>query len=605
MQEVEVIKARNVSSKQTRGNFLERQRVAAYCRVSTDSEDQLNSYKSQKAYYTDLIKKNKEWVFVDIYADEAITGTQVTKREEFQRMINDCMNGDIDMVITKSISRFARNTLDTLKYVRMLKEKNIAVYFEDEKINTLTMDGELLLVVLSSVAQQEVENISANVKKGLKMKMKRGELVGFQGCLGYDYNKEDKTITVNEKEAEIVRYIFNRYIEGAGGSVIGQELENLGYVTKYGSSTWVPSTILGIVKNEKYKGDLLLGKTFTVDPISKRRLDNMGEEDQFYIREHHEPIISEEVFEKAQEILNRRNKNRGKLGDGKREKYSRKYAFSCMLECGFCGSTLSRRNWHSSSEYSKVIWQCVAATKKGKKYCPDSKGIPEQAIEEAFLESYRLLCDDNKDILDEFLQRMDDTLSSSTVNKQLSKLDKEIESIERKKSKLVDMRLEDTIDKVSYEAKYSSFTEKQEQLLKDREKLQETAANEKDIKRRLRDFKKTLEQNEVLSEFDRYVFESIVEKVIVGGYDEEGNKDPAQLTFVYKTGLKNNVDGSRFKPLRKNARGKHRTAELCSDDKNEVQSLSSHSSSDTCGDGGVAGEERVVDQGIRGFRKDM
>lgn len=587
MQEVEVIKARNVSSKQTRGKFLERQRVAAYCRVSTDSEDQLNSYKSQKAYYTDLIKKNKEWVFVDIYADEAITGTQVTKREEFQRMINDCMNGDIDMVITKSISRFARNTLDTLKYVRLLKEKNIAVYFEDEKINTLTMDGELLLVVLSSVAQQEVENISANVKKGLKMKMKRGELVGFQGCLGYDYNKEDKTITVNEKEAEIVRYIFNRYIEGAGGSVIGQELENLGYVTKYGSSTWAPSTILGIIKNEKYKGDLLLGKTFTVDPISKRRLDNMGEEDQFYIREHHEPIISEEVFEKAQEILNRRNKNRGNIGDGKREKYSRKYAFSCMLECGFCGSTLSRRNWHSGSEYNKVIWQCVVATKKGKKYCPDSKGIPEQAIEEAFLESYRLLCDDNKDILDEFLQRMDDTLSSSTVNKQLSKLDKEIESIERKKSKLVDMRLEDTIDKVSYEAKYSSFTEKQEQLLKDREKLQETAANEKDIKRRLRDFKKTLEQNEVLSEFDRYVFESIVEKVIVGGYDEDGNKDPAQLTFVYKTGLKNNVDGSRFKPQRKNARGKHRTAELCSDDKNEVQSLSSHSSSDTCGDSGI------------------
>ncbi|NFA89249.1 recombinase family protein [Clostridium botulinum] len=557
-------------------------------------EDQLNSYKSQKTYYTDLIKKNKEWIFVDIYADEAIIGTQVTKSEEFQRMINDCMNGDIDMVITKSISRFARNTLDTLKYVRMLKEKNIAVYFEDEKINTLAMDGELLLVVLSSVAQQEVENISANVKKGLKMKMKRGELVGFQGCLGYDYHKEDKTITVNEKEAEIVRYIFNRYIQGAAGSVIGQELENLGYVTKYGSSTWAPSTILDIIKNEKYKGDLLLGKIFTVDPISKRRLDNMGEEDQFYIREHHELIISEDVFEKAQEILNRRNKNRGKIGDGKREKYSRKYAFSCMLECGFSGSTLSRRNWHSGSNYTKVIWQCVAATEKRKKYCPDSKGIPEQVIEEAFLESYRLLCDDNKDKLDEFLQRMDYTLSSSTVNKQLSKLDKEIDSIEGEKSKLIDMRLEDTIDKASYEAKYSTFTEKKEQLLKEREKLQETAATEKDIKRCLRDFKKTLEQNEVLSEFGRYVFESIVEKVIVGGYDEDGNKDPAQLTFVYKIGLKNNVDGSRFKPKRKNARDKHRTAELCSNNKNEVQSLPSHSSSDTRGVRNTTTSERLL-----------
>ena len=166
MPEVEVIKARNALSNRERGKVIERLRVAPYCRVSTDSEDQLNSYRSQMQYYTDLIKSKKEWVMVDMYADEAVTGTQVTKREDFQRLINDCMNGDIDMVITKSISRFARNTLDTLKYVRMLKEKNIAVYFEDEKINTLTMDGELLLVVLSSVAQQEVENISANVKKG-------------------------------------------------------------------------------------------------------------------------------------------------------------------------------------------------------------------------------------------------------------------------------------------------------------------------------------------------------------------------------------------------------------------------------------------------------
>ncbi|MEB6065111.1 recombinase family protein [Enterococcus gallinarum] len=583
MKEVEVIKARSSSSNSVRGKMIEQLRVAAYCRVSTDSEDQLNSYNSQKAYYTDLIQKNGEWIFAGIYADEAITGTQVTKREDFQRMINDCMNGEIDMLITKSISRFARNTLDTLKYVRMLKEKNIAVYFEDEKINTLTMDGELLLVVLSSVAQQEVENISANVKKGLKMKMKRGELVGFQGCLGYDYHPEDKSITVNEEEAEIVRYIFNRYIEGAGGSVIGQELENLGYLTKYGNSTWVPTTVLGIIKNEKYKGDILLGKTFTVDPISKRRLENMGEEDQFYIRNHHEPIVSEEVFDKAQEILNRRSKNRGKIGDGnsKREKYSRKYAFSCLLECGFCSGTLTRRRWHSGTEYNKVIWQCVTSTKKGKKHCPHSKGIPETAIEEAFVESYRLLCDNNKDVLEEFLKRIDETLSSSSVNNKLLKVDKDIEAIEKKKSKLVDMRLEDIIDSDTYESKFSSMTIKQEDLIKERIQLQETAMNEKDIKRRLRDFKKTLEQNEVLNEFDRYVFESIVEKVIVGGYDEDGNIDPAQLVFVYKTGFKNSLDGNRFKPERKNARANRKSKNLYSHTNDENQSLCSDTKGDT------------------------
>lgn len=216
-------------------------RVAPYARVSTDSEEQLNSYKSQVAYYTDLVEKRIDWILVEVYADEAITGTQVTKRENFQRMINDCMDGKIDMIITKSISRFARNTLDTLKYVRivrMLKERNIAVLFEDENINTMTMDGELLLVILSSVAQQEVENISANVKKGLKMKMKRGELVGFQSCLGYDYDPTDKSISINEAEAIIVQYIYDRYIDGAGAYVIAKELTKLGYKTKYGNTEW-------------------------------------------------------------------------------------------------------------------------------------------------------------------------------------------------------------------------------------------------------------------------------------------------------------------------------------------------------------------------------
>lgn len=202
----------------------------------------------------------------------------------------------------------------------------------------------------------------------------------------------------------------------------------------------------------------------------------------------------------------------------------------------------------------------------------------------AFVESYRLLCDDNKDVLEEFLQRMDDTLSSSAVSKQLAKAEKEIDALEKKKSKLVDMRLEEIIDKETYESKYADLVSKQEQLVEERQKLQETSDNEKDIKKRLKEFKKTLEQNEVLDKFDRYVFESIVEKVIVGGLDENGNVDPAQLTFVYKTGLKNSVDGAKFKPQRKNARGRHRTDELCSHDSNEVDKMCSDSSNDTCGD---------------------
>lgn len=585
MKDVEIIKARNVLSSRARTNLAKRLRVAAYCRVSTDSEDQLNSYKSQVQHYTDLIKSKSEWDLAGIYADEAITGTQVTKREDFQRLINDCMNGDVDMIITKSISRFARNTLDTLKYVRMLKEKGIAVFFEEENINTLTMDGELLLVILSSVAQQEVENISANVKKGLKMKMQRGELVGFQGCLGYDYHPEDKSISINEEEAEIVRYIFRRYIEGAGGSVIAQELENLGYKTKRGSTRWAETTVIGIIKNEKYKGDILMGKTFTLDPISKRRLDNFGEEDQFYIRDHHEAIISEEMFEKAQEILKRRAKPRRLGTDGKREKFSRKYAFSCMLECGFCGGTLTRRSWHSGSRYNKVIWQCVTATKKGKKFCPDSKGIAEETIEQAFIESYRLLCQNNKDVLDEFIARTEETLSDSNASKQLAKVEKNIAALDAKRAKLVDMRLEEIIDKETYEQKYFDLSSQIEQLQKQRESLQESAETESTMKKRIAEFRRTLEENEVLDTFDRYVFESIVEKVIVGGYDEDGNKDPAMLTFIYKTGFKNSLDGTNFKPPRKNSKAAKQNAGLCSHTTDEAKSMCSYHSDDTHRDG--------------------
>ena len=204
-----------------------RLKVVAYARVSTDLEDQLNSFESQVKYYNEKINKNNEWSFVEVYADESISGTEDYKRSNFMRMIADAMSGKIDLILTKSISRFARNTLDTLKYVRMLKEKNVAILFEEENINTLEMAGELLLTILSSVAQQESETISSHVKLGLKMKQQRGELIGYNGCLGYTYDKENKSISINQKEAEIVKYIFNRYAQGIDSSIIARELTNM------------------------------------------------------------------------------------------------------------------------------------------------------------------------------------------------------------------------------------------------------------------------------------------------------------------------------------------------------------------------------------------
>lgn len=585
--DVKIIKG-DTTIRRTASGCVERslKRVAAYCRVSTDSEDQLNSYNSQVQYYTDFIKQNSEWTLAGIYADEAITGTQVDRRIDFQRLINDCINGDIDMVITKSISRFARNTLDTLKYVRKLKEYNVAVFFEEENINTLTMDGELLLTILSSVAQQEVENISANVKKGLRMKMERGELVGFQGCLGYDYDPETKSISVNEKEAEIVRYIFKRYLEGAGGKVISRELEEMGYLSPRGHKKWTETTVVGIIKNEKYIGDILMGKTYTVDPITKRRLDNFGEQDKYYIENHHEPIISKEDFEKAQGIRLRRAKNRNTVANnnGKRERYSRKYAFSSMLECGFCGHMLTRRSWHANSEYKKMIWQCVNATKNGKKYCPHSKGIEEEAIEKAFMESYRQVCHNNVGITNEFLKTVEEELKDNSLTKDLKKIEDQLKKIIKKEKDLVDLKLNDAISIDVYQEKYSEIEVKKTKLLEEKRTLEVTLTDEKELKKRLEGFKKLLESNKYLEEFDRAVFESIVEKIVVGGIKDDGEIDPAMITIIYKTGNKDIQNGKSFKAKRKNAKETDEmdSKKLCTQSSDDVNKLCSYSTDNAC-----------------------
>lgn len=577
--EVEVIKAKNVLSNSARKKMIDRLRVAAYCRVSTEDEDQIKSYNSMIKYYTDLITSNKSWKFAGIYADKSITGTKTDKREEFQRLIQDCMNGQIDMVIAKSIARFARNTLDTLKYVRLLKERGVAVYFEAEKINTLE-DGEFLLTILSSVAQQEVENTSANVKKGLKMKMKRGELIGFQGCMGYDYDKETKTLSINEEGAEVVRYIFNRYVAGAGSTMICNELNKQGILTLRGNQ-WTPSTVMGIITNEKYKGDILQGKTFTVDPISKRRLGNLGEEDKFYIHNHHEPIISEELFEQAQEMRSKRIGGKKSATPGKRQKYSRQYAFSCMLECGFCGTNLSRRSWHSNSKYTKTIWQCVKATKEGKRYCPDSKGIPEQVIERAFIESYKMLCADNKDVLEEFIKRIENELQGQALEKKINSVKKERSKVKAARQKLVDSYLNGVIEQEVYEEKDIKLKKKLSDIEGDLQKLSEQYDDEKSLKRRVSDFRKVLEKNEVLETFDRDIFESIIEKVIVGGYDDNGNKDPYKITFIYKTGFKNEV-GNTKQRFSTGSGIVSKAKDLCSHIEDGVKNLCSFDSDNTC-----------------------
>ena len=539
MAEVEVIKAVDgpiLRKRDYEGNpvVITRQRVAAYVRVSTDGDEQLESFQSQKQYYQDKISENRDWVMVGIYADEAITGTKVDKREQFQRMIQDCMDGKIDVIMTKSVSRFSRNTVDILQYVRLLKGKGIAVIFEKENINTLTEQGEMMLTLMGTLAQNEVEFTSKNVKLRIKMKMKRGELMGFNGCLGYDYHPEDKTITVNEAEAKTVRLIFELYLQGYGTYTIAKRLEALGKVNKKGVVKWTDSGVRGIIKNEKYKGDLLLQKTITTDPISKRRIENFGEEEQYYVHDHHEPIVSREVWEQAKEIRLSRNHPSDTKADGKREKYTKKYAFSSMCECGFCGTKLTRRTLHCGSKYETPVWYCRNAANKGKHNCPNSKSMRESILENAFLEAYKLLAGSFNDVIDSVI----DTIEGiSTNNEDIGRLKKEqkaLDNLEQRRKRLTDLYLDEGISKEAYDEKYEELTMKIQKTKESIRILQDNVSNQKDVSKRMASLKKALSDGDILDEFDRFVFESIVEKVIVGETNDDGTVDPFKLTFVMK-----------------------------------------------------------------------
>ena len=513
---------------------VERIRVAAYCRVSTDGDEQLGSFESQKLYYEQKIADNPEWVNAGIFADEAITGTKTDKRNGFQEMIARCQNGEIDMILTKSISRFARNTVDTLNYVRMLKDKNIAIFFEKENINTLDMNGELLLTIMSSLAQQEVESLSQNVKIGLQMKMKRGEMVGFNGCFGYDYNPETKTLSVNEDEAQTVRMIYDMYLQGYGTTTIAKRLIELGIKNKKGEVSWHTHGVMGIIKNEKYKGDILLGKTFTTDPISKRRLANFGEENQYYIRDHHEPIVSREVWDEAERIRKKRAKNKVVETTGNRERYTRQYAFSSMCECAYCGHKLTRRTRHSSSIYEKPVWQCMNATKNGIANCPNCKAIDEAILEGAFLDAFKLLAGNFDDVLDVVLSYVEDSANNDDNIRRKQQIDKDISALESKKSRMTDMLIDGTITKEVYDEKLVEFTRKLHTLSDKRKILADSINTRNDISKRMSELRETLEKEDILDEFDRIVFESIIEKLYVGGYEEDGTPDSYKLTFILK-----------------------------------------------------------------------
>ena len=296
----------------------------------------------------------------------------------------------------------------------------------------------------------------------------------------------------------------------------------------------VPFAERRFIKNEKYKGDILLGKTFTTDPISKRRLANMGEENQYYPRDHHEPIVSREIWDKAEEIRMKRSRNKVVETTGNRERYTRQYSFSSMCECAYCGHKLTRRTRHSRSDYEKPVWQCMNATKNGIDNCPNCKAVDEAILEGAFLDAFELLAGNFDDVLDVVLSYVAESADSDENIRKKQQIDKDISSLESKKSRMTDMLIDGTISKEVYEEKMVDFTRKLHKLSERKALLEDSICTQKDINRRMSELRDTLEKEQVLDEFDRVVFESIIDRVIVGGYEENGIPDPYKLTFVLK-----------------------------------------------------------------------
>ena len=367
-------------------NKYKQLRVAAYCRVSTEQEEQQNSYNVQIAYYTDLINRKKEWTLAGIFADEGISGTQAKKRPEFLKMIRMCKKQKIDLVITKSISRFARNTVDCLEYVRQLKDLGIGVIFEKENINTLTMTSEFMIAMHGSFAQAESESISKNVSWGKQKAFAEGK-VSFQykHLLGYRKGENNKPEIVPE-EAETVRMIYELFLDGYSMTDIAKRLTLLERKTAHGKTEWHREIIRSILKNEKYAGDALLQKSFIVDCISKKAKKNNGERPMYLVTDHHEPIIDRDTYNRAQQELARRTSKR-KISDKtitEQGKYTSKYALSELLICGNCGTPYRRCIWTARGK-RQIVWRCISRLEHGTKYCSDSSTIHEDKLHRAIL----------------------------------------------------------------------------------------------------------------------------------------------------------------------------------------------------------------------------
>lgn len=493
-------------------------RVAAYCRVSTDKDDQANSFESQQRYFREYIERNPEWDLVKIFADEGISGTNTKKRKEFNRMIAAAKAGEVDFIITKEVSRFARNTVDTLQYTRDLKKLGIYVLFMNDNINTKDPDAELRLTIMASIAQEESRKTSERVKWGQKRRMEQGVVFG-RDMLGYDVR--DGKLFINEAGAEIVRLIFHKFVEEEKGTyTIARELREAGIETATRMKEWSNVAILRALRNEKYCGDLIQKKTFTPDYLSHDKKYNRGEEEFVVLRDHHEPIISRELFERAQKELERRSPS-----PEQKAKHSNRYCLSGKIACGCCGARFVSRAKKRQDGSQYKAWRCYEAAQHGLPKI-DKMGnaigcsVNQQIRDEDFMLMIQMvvkhLRQNKEQLIHDLTEIVKLVLAAGDGDEtDISKLERRMEAADEKKERLLDLYLSKDISKDEYRRmteRYSREREDLQEKIKEAQRQKELADNQEEM---LKDIAATIRALTLGEQQDDNFYRNIVEKIVV------------------------------------------------------------------------------------------
>src|SRR5574344_1929041 len=503
MGNVMVIPARRQVGNTVKKSEQPKLRVAAYCRVSTDSDEQETSYDAQVTHYTEYIQKNPEWELAGIFADDGISGTNTKKRTEFKRMIDECMAGNIDMIITKSISRFARNTLDCLQYIRQLKDKNIPVYFEKESINTMDAKGEVLITIMASLAQQESQSLSQNVKLGLQYRYQQGKVtVNCNRFLGYTKGNDGKLV-IDPEQSEVVKRIYREYLEGSSMDRISAGLEADSILTGAGKEKWHTSTINKILRHEKYMGDALLQKTYTTDFLTKKRIRNNGTVPQYYVEDDHEAIIPKELFMQVQaELVRRRKVHTGP--NGQKRIYSGNNCFSQIIVCGQCGELYRRVHWNNHGCKS-TVWRCISRLEPSRAAMNcTSRTIKEDLLQEVTVKAFNRIFTDS----DVFLRQMQeniakaimaaDTMSPDGIQARLDELQKEL------------------IRKANSKQDYDAIADEIFTLRAQKSQAEAATRSREETRKRIDELQKFIAaQPNKLTEFDETLVKRLIEKVSI------------------------------------------------------------------------------------------